>query len=109
MPANLPPPVRDYFSGKNARDFPVAVSGFAPSAVVRDEGGEHVGPQAIRAWIEDTVARYDDRADVRSVASSGDDLEILAEITGAFPGSPILLRFDFTMKDDRIVRLEIAS
>lgn len=108
MPARLPPPVQNYFSGKNARDLTVAVSGFAQSAMVRDEGRDHTGPAAIRAWIEETIARYDDRADVRSAASRGDGVDVIAEVSGTFPGSPILLRFSFTVMDDQIVRLEIA-
>lgn len=108
MTASLPPSVQNYFSGKNARDFDVAVSGFGQSAVVLDEGRAHEGPVAIRAWLEETVARYDDQATVRSVASSGNGVEVRAEIAGTFPGSPILLRFDFILEDGHISRLEIA-
>lgn len=108
MSVSLPPAVQDYFAGKNARDLDRAVSGFAPTAVVRDEGGDHAGPVAIRAWIGDTVARYDDEAHVRSAAARGDDVEVVAGVSGTFPGSPIVLRFSFTLKDDRIVRLAIA-
>ncbi|MCX5516608.1 nuclear transport factor 2 family protein [Kaistia algarum] len=107
MPANLPPPVQNYFSGKNARDFTVAVSGFSQSAVVKDESRDHVGPAAIRAWLEETAAQYDDHADARSAASSQSGIEVIAEVSGTFPGSPIPLRFNFTIKDDQIVRLEI--
>ena len=109
MSAHLPSSIQDYFSGKNARDPALAVSGFAPSAVVTDEGGDHRGPPAIKAWIDETTARYDDRADVRTVAASGDDVRVTAEVSGTFPGSPIVLGFDFTVKDGRIVRLKIGS
>jgi hypothetical protein len=33
---------------------------------------------------------------------------VTAEIRGKFPGSPIVLRFKFTLDDGRISRLEIA-
>ena len=108
MSENLPPAIRNYFSGKNTRDFTAAVSGFAQSAVVKDEGRDHVGPAAIRAWIEETAARYDDKADVRSFAASGQVVDVTAEVSGTFPGSPIILRFNFTVEDDQIVRLKIA-
>jgi hypothetical protein len=109
MSASLPPSVQNYFSGKNARDLTVAVSGFAQSAVVKDEGRDHSGPLAIRAWIAETVARYDDQADVRSVASNGNTVEVMAEVSGTFSGSPILLRFNFTVEGDQIILLEIST
>ncbi|WP_140943711.1 nuclear transport factor 2 family protein [Prosthecodimorpha hirschii] len=108
MTDSLPRSIQDYFSGKNARDLDIAVSGFAETATVKDEGRDHTGPAAIRAWIAETIAKYDDRATARRSATRGNVVEVAAEVSGAFPGSPILLRFDFTMKADRIVRLEIA-
>lgn len=108
MSASLPPSVQNYFAERNARNLAAAVSGFAQSAVVKDEGRDHAGPVAIRAWMEDTVARYDDRTEIRSAASREGGVDVAAEVSGTFPGSPALLRFSFTMKDDRIVRLEIV-
>jgi hypothetical protein len=108
MKENLPSAIQSYFSGKNARDFTMAVSGFSSSAVVKDEGGVHQGPAAIRTWIEGTAAKYDDRAEVRAASSHGDNVEVSAEISGKFPGSPILLRFKFTLDHGQISRLEIA-
>jgi len=108
MTVPLPAPVERYFSGKNAGDFAAAVSGFSPSATVKDEGRSHQGPAAIRAWLEETSARYNDRAHVTSVTASGDGVEAVAEVSGTFPGSPVVLRFVFTLDGDRIVRLEIT-
>lgn len=109
MTASLPPSVRDYFSGKNTRDFATAVSGFAPSAVVKDEGNDHTGAAAIRTWMEATSAKYDDKAEVVGVSSHGDNVEVTAEVSGTFRGSPILLKFSFTIEGDRIIRLEIRT
>ena len=78
------------------------------AAVAKDEGRDHQGPSAIRTWIEETATKYDDRAEVRAVSSSGDTVEVTANVTGKFPGSPILLRFKFTLDDGQISRLEIA-
>jgi SnoaL-like domain len=108
MKETLPSAIQGYFAGKNARDFAMAVAGFSASAVVKDEDRDHQGPGAIRTWIEETAAKYDDRAEVRAVSSSGDNVEVTANITGKFPGSPILLRFKFILDDGQISRLEIA-
>ena len=108
MTGPLPPSIENYFSGKNARDFATAVSGFSPSARVQDEGRSHEGPAAIRAWIEETAAKYDDRAEVESFTRNDDGVEVVAQVSGTFLGSPIPLRFAFTLDGDRISRLEIA-
>jgi len=108
MKENLPSAIRNYFSGKNARDFTMAASGFSSSAIVKDEGHDHQGPDAIRTWIAETAAKYDDRAEFKTVSSSGDNVEVTAEISGKFPGSPVRLRFKFTLENAKISRLEIA-
>jgi hypothetical protein len=108
MNETLPSAIESYFSGKNARDFALAASGFSSSAVVKDEGRDHQGPDAIRTWIEATTAKYDDRAQVRAVSSNGANVVVTAEVRGKFPGSPIVLRFKFTLDDGQISRLEIA-
>jgi hypothetical protein len=109
MPEDLATAIKDYFAGKNSGDFAGAVSGFSRSAVVKDEGQSHRGPAAIRAWMEETTAKYNDKAKVRSVASQGDKVEVLTQVSGTFPGSPIMLRFMFTLDGDQISLLEIAS
>ncbi|HWA44054.1 MAG TPA: nuclear transport factor 2 family protein [Hypericibacter adhaerens] len=105
----LPPPIARYFAGKNAGDFGTGLAGFSESAVVQDEGHRHEGPAAIRAWMEETSARYNDKAEIKRAARNGDEIEVTAQILGTFPGSPITLRFRFTLEDDRIARLEIGS
>jgi SnoaL-like domain len=105
MNETLPSAIENYFFGKNARDFTLAASGFSSSAVVKDEGRDHQGPAAIRKWIEATTAKYDDRAEVRAVSFNGAHVDVTAEVSGRFPGSPIVLRFKFTLDDGQISRL----
>ena len=108
MTTTLPPAIDAYFKGKNARNFTLAVSGFSDSAVVKDEHCDHVGPDAIRAWIQDSTAKYDDQVTVQGTTFEGEDFVVLGEVAGTFPGSPIRLRFRFTLQDECIVRLAIA-
>ena len=100
--------IRDFFDGKNTRDFARALSGFSPSSVVRDEKLDHRGPVAIRAWMEETAARYDDRAELLTTTNSDDGVEVVARVFGNFPGSPVDLRFKFTLNGGQIRRLEIV-
>jgi hypothetical protein len=39
---------------------------------------------------------------------NGNNVGVTAEVSGTFPGSPVLLRFNFVLDEDRISRLEIA-
>lgn len=102
----LPDPIARYFDARNARDFDAA---FAPAAAVADEGGLHETPASIRAWMQETVAKYDDRATVRTHRPTGERTEVAAEVAGDFPGSPAVLAFRFTLDGDRIARLEIGG
>ncbi|MBC7311951.1 MAG: nuclear transport factor 2 family protein [Rhizobium sp.] len=109
MPQNFPRPVEDYFAGKNSGDFAAALSGFAEDAVVSDENRAYEGRQAIRNWMEETRARYNDRSVVRDFTVEGDTVVVYAEVSGTFPGSPITLRYRFTLTGGSFCRLEIGA
>ncbi len=109
MTQKLPPPIERYFARKNAGDFAAAASAFSESASVKDEGQSHEGRAAIRAWMEETSRNYKDTAEIQEVAIDGDAVQVIALVSGTFPGSPIPLRFKFTLHGAHISHLEIAS
>ena len=109
MTPAMPQSIADYFAGKNARDYPKAFSGFAPEAAVSDEERQHVGAGAIQRWMEKTAADYNDQSQVREVAIEGERAVVTAEVSGAFPGSPIVLRYVFTLRDGLIISLAIDA
>lgn len=108
MQAGLPAAVADYFDGRNARDFDRAVSGFAEEAVVRDEARERQGRAAIRDWIAATAEAYQDRADVLEAVAQDGGVTVRAQVSGTFPGSPIVLRFAFMLDAGQIAALRIG-
>jgi uncharacterized protein (TIGR02246 family) len=108
MPTALPAPLDDYVTATNARDHDRFVALFASDAVVQDEGREHRGRAAIRAWREQTAEVYTFTLAPRDVASDGDGRTVLtATAAGDFPGSPVDLRFAFVLRDGAIAALEI--
>ena len=109
LPIELPAPVASFLSARNRRDYETAVAAFAPNAEVADEGGVHRGRPAIRLWMEDTVRKYDDTAEVVAVDRDNGTLGLAVRISGKFAGSPAMLRFAFTFADDLITRLEIGA
>jgi hypothetical protein len=98
--------VTRYFTLVTAPDREPYFAQFTADAVVEDEGHEYKGVEAIRAWRTSVPAvRYD----VREPGSDGADVVAKAEITGDFPGSPVILSFRFTFTaDERISALRIT-
>lgn len=107
MPS-LPGAIAIYFAlpaDAPAADLALA---FAERATVRDEGKTCQGIAAIRDWRIDTMARTPFTVRPRSVEAREGAVIVPAEVTGPFPGSPLVLDHRFTLRDDRIVALEIA-
>jgi hypothetical protein len=99
--------IEQYFVLAAQPDIEQYVAQFAPDVVVEDDGQTHVGIDAVRAWRR-TVPGVS--YDVRAVADTSDGSQVVTtEISGDFPGSPVLLGFVFTFDDEgRISRLVIA-
>lgn len=109
MNQSLPQSIADYFAGKNARNYAKALSGFAPAAAVSDEERQHVGAEAIQRWMAETAVKYNDQSRVLGSTTSGDRTVVTAEVAGTFPGSPIKLRYAFTLKDGLVTSLAIDA
>ena len=99
-----------YLDGSNAHDAVACVACFAPDAVVMDEGRERRGTEDIRAWKEEVIAKYHALVDVIGVTA--DDkarrFVVTGRVSGNFPGSPVDLRYGFTLDGEKIARLEIV-
>ena len=104
-PIELPAPIAAYF----AADGSGAASCFIENAVVVDERREHHGRQAIGRWKTEATTKYHYISEPLAVDVSGADVTVIARVTGEFPGSPIELRYRFTLEGDKITRLEIAG
>ncbi len=104
-PIELPAPVAAYF----AADGGGVASSFIEDAVVVDERREHHGRQAIGRWKTEATAKYHYTSEPLAVDCSGADVTVITRVTGEFPGSPIELRYRFTLEGDKIARLEITG
>ena len=109
MSITLPPAVQDFFDGKNARNLPLALSGFSSDPIVKDEHHEYIGPDAIAEWLKSSTVQYDDQVTVQGIEADGTDVVVLGKVSGTFPGSPIVLRFRFAIAEGKILQLAIAS
>ncbi|NDV86833.1 nuclear transport factor 2 family protein [Aurantimonas aggregata] len=103
----LPKPIEAYFASAPDADFDALAAIFTEDAVVHDEGKQHEGIAAIRAWRLDTMQRTPFTSRPLSVETRNDEMIVPAEVTGAFPGSPVTLDHAFTLRDGRIALLAI--
>ena len=104
-PIDLPAPIAAFL----AADGGSVASYFIENAVVVDERREHHGRQAIGRWKTEATAKYHYTSEPLAVDFSGGDVTVIARVTGEFPGSPIELRYRFTLEGDKIARLEITG
>jgi hypothetical protein len=103
----LPGPIAAYFAA-DTTDADSAARCFTESAIVIDEQREHQGRAAILRWKSDASAKYRYTSVPLTVDVSGAEATVTARVTGDFPGSPIDLRYRFTLEGDKIARLTIT-
>lgn len=109
MTPNLPEPVRAYFEAEKHDNTQSMSDYFADNAVVRDENRTHTGLAAIRAWKEDAKATTSYQVTPLTAEAAGEQLIVTGKVEGNFPGSPVNLRYVFTLAGDRITGLEIVQ
>lgn len=107
MVIELPAPVAGYFEADGARDALAVAHCFTTDGVVHDEGHTHVGRDAIRAWTVDYLAKFNPTAEPFAIDEIDGRTVVTTHVSGDFPGSPIDLRFMFTLDGDAISSLEV--
>lgn len=80
---------------------------FVPGAHVRDEARDHHGIEAITTWWRETNETTPFTAVPKSLEENGAVLVVHAEVSGSFPGSPVMLGHYFRLRDGKIEELEI--
>lgn len=101
-------PVADYIAAANAHDVDAVAANFSDAAVVRDEGQSRQGIAAIRQWATEVGKKYRPTVEVLGVAQTDRKTILTGRVSGDFPGSPVDLRYVFTLAGGKIERLEIS-
>ena len=109
MSIKTPPVIATYIAAANAHDPDAAAACFTADAIVKDEGRERQGTAAIRAWKEETGAKYRPHTELIDVAQADGKILLTASVSGTFPGSPVVLRYAFILDGGKIARLEIVT
>jgi hypothetical protein len=104
---SLPEPIAAYFAA-DRRDGEAVARCFTSSAIVKDEGKTHTGPEAIKAWKDAASAKYSYTSAPFALEKTDAAYIVTSRLTGNFPGSPADLRYRFRLERGKIAYLEIA-
>jgi hypothetical protein len=104
---NLPKVVADLVETQNSFDSVAYANCFSETAVVFDEGKTHNGRKEIEQWIE--KANNDYQAVMKPLEYSENEEILKAEVSGNFPGSPIVLSYHLKLEDGLIQSLKITG
>lgn len=104
---NLPEPIAAYFEA-DRQDGQAVARCFTKDGLVVDEGHTHSGPAAIEAWKNASSAKYDYTARPHTLETQGRSYLVTSQVSGDFPGSPLDLRYHFTLERGKIASLEVV-
>lgn len=108
-PDQLPAVIRNFLSAHGARDVDAALTAFAPTAVVVDEGGTFRGTDEILRFLREGGSQFTYTTELIA-AERVDAGHWVAthRLVGDFPGGITNLDYRFTTADDLIAELVIA-
>jgi ketosteroid isomerase-like protein len=104
---NLPNVITDLAQAQNNFDSLAYSNCFSETAVVFDEGRTHKGKKEIQQWIKNANEEY--QTAMKPIEYSEIKEILKAEVSGNFPGSPIVLTYHLKLKDGLIQSLKITA
>jgi uncharacterized protein (TIGR02246 family) len=104
---NLPKVIADFIAAQDKYDSKAFAETFSDDAIVHDEGKTYHGKTEIRKWNEMTNSKYKTKYEPIEVTTDGDKMILTANISGTFPGSPVMIKYHFETKNGKITSLQI--
>jgi ketosteroid isomerase-like protein len=108
-PTAIPAAVTAWLAAHAAHDADAEVAQVADDIVVVDDGHTYRGREAVRDWSTGASTEYHYTATVLQSEVDGDETVVTARLEGNFPGSPIELRYRFTLTEGQISALVIGA
>tara|TARA_R110000765_G_scaffold394889_1_gene488529 strand:- start:949 stop:1263 length:315 start_codon:yes stop_codon:yes gene_type:complete len=103
---NLPKVISDLVKAQDNFDSAGYANCFTETAVVFDEEKTYNGKKEIKNWIEKANKDYQVTMEPLEYSKIGQTLK--AEISGTFPGSPLVLTYHYEFKNTLIQSLKIV-
>ncbi|WP_343318320.1 nuclear transport factor 2 family protein [Sphingobacterium multivorum] len=104
---NLPNIISELLKAQNKFDSGAYANCFTEDAEVVDEGKKHKGQIEIQNWIDKANKEYG--ATMTPLDFNEGESILSVETAGAFPGSPVVLKYHFQLFNDRIKYLKITT
>jgi hypothetical protein len=104
---NLPNIISELVKTQNNFDSHAYADCFTETAVVFDEGKTHNGKTEIENWIDNANKEY--KAVMKPLDYNENESILSAEISGTFPGSPLVLKYHFELNEGLIQSLKITE
>ena len=105
---DLPAPIATYFAIPHDAAPARWREVFAADARVEDESRQYNGPEEIAAWRSEAYRKTPYVARVLSAASTDEQSwDVMVEVSGSFPNSPVVLKQTFVLDRDKIAVLDI--
>ncbi|MEY8761989.1 nuclear transport factor 2 family protein [Chryseobacterium tongliaoense] len=106
---NLPKVVSDLVKAQDDFDAHAYANCFSETAVVNDEGKTYKGKKEIEHWIKEANEKYRTVMKPLEYTENGTSSILSAEVSGTFPGSPLVLKFNFEIIDGKIQDLKMTE
>jgi len=104
---NLPNIISKLVKAQSQFDSHAFADCFTETAVVFDEGKTHNGKTEIENWIDKANKEY--KAIMNPLDYNEEENILSAEISGTFPGSPVVLKYHFELNGELIEALRITG
>jgi len=104
---DMPKVLTDLVKAQDNFDSTSYADCFTKTAVVVDEGKTYNGKNEIKNWIERANKEY--QVTMKPIEYSETTEILKAEVSGNFPGSPIILSYNLNFKNELIQSLRITS
>lgn len=105
----LPAIITELVNAQNSQDSVAYADCFTSDATVFDEGHDHQGREEIKAWIESANSKYQALMEPIEYSESEGKAELTAKISGTFPGSPVVLKYNMEIVEGLIRSLKITG
>lgn len=106
---NLPKVVTDLVKAQNDFDAYAYANCFSETGVMLEEGKPFTGRVEIQHLIEETNEKYRSVMKPLEYTENGTSSTLSAEVSGTFPGSPLVLKFHFDIIDGKIQYLKVTG
>jgi hypothetical protein len=105
----LPDNIEGLVKAQNDLDSNAFAAYFAEHATVSDEGSSYLGRNEIKQWIQEATEKYNMHLKPLDYNQTGSKGKLTTEVSGTFPGSPLVMTYHLELDGAVISSLKITG